>query len=144
MQKCWQQNPLPPYTNRLDCNKLDFMASPLSIDTSSALILRQVQRQWLCRGTSPTARVQNIPRLCCSPFHQGETRKTNDLTFPGIYRCWGSGWNQLPLFCTHPPPWSIVLDSTCLLAKVIVRCSWVSCRRQDEGDRRFYWFFQDI
>ena len=116
----------------------------LSIETSSALILSQVQCQWLCRGTSPTARRKIQPRLCCSSFHQGETCQTNDLTFPGIHRCWGSRWIQLPLFCAHPPTWSTSLDSTCLLAKVIVRCSWLSCRKQDEGDRRFYWFFQEI
>ena len=96
---------------------------------SSALILSQVQCQRLCRGTSPTAREQKRPRLCCSSFHQGETCQTNDLTFPGIHRCWGSRWIQLPLLCAHPPPWSTSLDSTCLLTKAIVRCSCLNCRR---------------
>ena len=103
---------------------------------SSALILSQVQCQWLCRGTSPTARKQILPRLCCSSFHQGETCQTNDLTFPGIHRCWGLRWIQLPFLCAHPPPCSTSVDSTCLLAKVIKRCSCISCRRQDEADWR--------
>ena len=45
--------------NRLDCKKFFFIASPspLRIETpSSVLILSQVQYQWLCQGTSPTAR----------------------------------------------------------------------------------------
>ena len=113
--------------------------SPVLIETPSALILSQVQCQWLCRGTSPTAREQILPRLCCSSFHQGETCQTNYLTFAGIHRRWGSRWIQLPFLCAHSPPWSIVLDSTCLLAKVIVRCSCLNSRRQDEADWRSSW-----
>ena len=109
----------------------------LSIDTSSALILSQVQCQWLCRGTSPTARKQILPRLCCSSFHQGETCQTNDLTFSGIHHCWGSRWKlEPPLFRAHPHPGSIIMDSTRLLAKAIAPCWCLDCWRQDEGDRR--------
>ena len=44
--------------NRLDCKKFYFIVSPspFSIETSSALILSQVQCRRLRRGTSPTAR----------------------------------------------------------------------------------------
>ena len=105
-------------TNRLDCEKFHFMASPslFCIETSSSIILAQVQYQWLCRGTSPTAREKSSPRLCCSSFHQGETCQSNDLTFPGVHRRWGFRWIQTALFCAHPPPWNTSLDSTCLLA----------------------------
>ena len=119
-------------TNRLDCNKFYFMASPspICMETSaSPLILSQVQCKWLCRGTSPTARKQTKTRLRCPSFHQGETCQTNDLIFPGIYRCWGLGWIQCPLFCAHPPPWSTSLDSTCLLAKGFAQSPCLSCGR---------------
>ena len=124
------------HRNILNNKKFSFMASPspVLIETPSALTLSQVQYKWLCRGTSPTARKQICPRLCCSSFHQGETCQTNDLTFPGIHRCWGY-WGGL--FCAHPPPWGTSLDSTCLLAKVIEKCSCLNHRRQDEADRRF-------
>ena len=46
------------HTIRFDRNKLYLMASssPFSIETWSASILSQVRCQWLCRGTSQTAR----------------------------------------------------------------------------------------
>ena len=66
------------HRNILNNKIFSFMASPspVLIETPSALTLSQVQYKWLCRGTSPTARKQICPRLCCSSFHQGETWQT--------------------------------------------------------------------
>ena len=126
------------HRNRLNNKKFSFMASPspVLIELPSALTLSQVQYKWLCRGTSPTARKQICPRLCCSSFHQGETCQTNDLTFPGIHRCWGFRYIQTDLLCADPSPWSTIMDYPRLPAKKVAKCSCLSCRWKDEGHRR--------
>ena len=128
----------PPLTDKIISLLRQWQIAITKIMEISSTLL-QVQCRGLCRGTSPTARKQTCPLLCCSSFHQGETCQTNDLTFPGIHRCWGYRTPTEPqndLLCADPSPWSTIMDYPRLPAKKVAKCSCLSCRWKDEGHRR--------